>query len=589
MRRELRYGLTSLRRRPTLALAAWSVPEMLPTAGYGFTVAHAVDDGFLAGRPGVGLAWLGGLLAAAAAGAVGSRQVYRRLGGLVEPVRDDLVGRVVAGALRGGVAGRRDDGSVARLTRQVEIVRDTYAGIILVLRSFLISVAGVVTGLLAIEPVIALLVLPPFLLGFAASVAILGLAANRVRASIRADEELTTAAGSVFSGVRDITAGRAETYAASLVARPIEAQAAAERALAKVAMLRTGCFALGGWLPLLVLLAAAPGLAGRGMTAGTLMGGLTYVLVGLQPALTTVMGALGSSGLHYVVTLGRILDAETAASGRTTVDTVGHEVTIRGLSFRYGPAAEPVIENLDLTVRPGDHLAVVGPSGIGKSTLAGLICGLLTPSDGRVLLGGVPATNTSAETRVLIPQEAYVFSDTLLANLRYLCPSTSPAQVRNAVYAVGAGALLGQPGGLNGQIRPGDLSAGERQLIALVRAYLSPAPLAVLDEATCHLDPEAERRAEEAFAARDGTLIVIAHRISSALRADRVLVLDGNRAMIGDHATLLQTSRLYRELLGYWQSDPASVLGDPDRLDPGPGPGLGQDPGQVVTHGSGAQ
>jgi ATP-binding cassette, subfamily C, bacterial len=326
------------------------------------------------------------------------------------------------------------------------------------------------------------------------------------------------------------------------------------------------------------------------MTAGTLMGGLTYVLVGLQPALHTVMAALGDSGLRYVVTLGRILDAETAPSPRTSVDPLGHEVTIRGLTFRYGPAAEPVLENLDLTVRPGDHLAVVGPSGIGKSTLAGLICGLLTPSDGRVLVGGVPATSTSAETRVLIPQEAYVFSDTLLANLSYLCPSTSPAQVRNAVYAVGAGALLGRPGGLNGQIRPGDLSAGERQLIALVRAYLSPAPLAVLDEATCHLDPEAERRAEEAFAARTGTLIVIAHRISSALRADRVLVLDGNRAAIGDHATLLRTSRLYRELLGYWQhSDPAGVRGDPDRLDPGPGPGLGQDPGQVVAHGSGAQ
>jgi ATP-binding cassette, subfamily C, bacterial len=203
VRRELRYGLTSLRRRPTLALAAWSMPEMLPTAGYGFAVAHAMDDGFLAGRPGVGLVWLGGLLVAAAAGAVGSRQVYRRLGGLVEPVRDDLVARVVSGALRGGVAGRRDDGSVAQLTRQVEIVRDTYAGMILVLRSFLISVAGVVTGLLAIEPVIALLVLPPFLLGFAASVAILGLAASRVRASIRADEELTTSAGTVFSGVRE--------------------------------------------------------------------------------------------------------------------------------------------------------------------------------------------------------------------------------------------------------------------------------------------------------------------------------------------------------------------------------------------------
>jgi ATP-binding cassette subfamily C protein len=86
-----------------------------------------------------------------------------------------------------------------------------------------------------------------------------------------------------------------------------------------------------------------------------------------------------------------------------------------------------------------------------------------------------------------------------------------------------------------------------------VRAYLSPAPLVVLDEATCHLDPAAERRAENAFAGR-GTLIVIAHRISSALRADRVLVLDGTGAAVGDHPTLLRTSPLYRDLLGHWEA-----------------------------------
>ena len=101
-----------------------------------------------------------------------------------------------------------------------------------------------------------------------------------------------------------------------------------------------------------------------------------------------------------------------------------------------------------------------------------------------------------------------------------------------------------------------------RQLIALVRAYLSPAPLVVLDEATCFLDPEAERRAEEAFAKRGGTLIVIAHRISSALRARRILVLDGNKATIGTHATLMRTHhRMYRELHGHWApaTQPAAI------------------------------
>jgi ATP-binding cassette subfamily C protein len=308
----------------------------------------------------------------------------------------------------------------------------------------------------------------------------------------------------------------------------------------------------------LILLAAGPWLVGRGISTGTLLGGLTYVLVGLQPALNTVMGALGESGLRYVVTLGRILDSGAPVEAPRPMHEVnGHQLRIRGLTFAYGPTADPVLEDLELTVAEGEHLAVVGPSGIGKSTLAALVCGMLTPTGGRLLLGGVPPSELSTEslaaTRVLIPQEAYVFSGPLMENLTYLLPDASIAEVTEAVQAVGAHQLVDRLGGFGARVRPGDLSAGERQLIALARAYLSPAPLVVLDEATCFLDPEAERRAEEAFAARGGTLIVIAHRISSALRARRILVLDGNKAALGNHQTLMRSSPLYRELLGHWQ------------------------------------
>jgi len=391
-------------------------------------------------------------------------------------------------------------------------------------------------------------------------------AADRVRASLQADEELATAAGMTFGGVRDITATGAEEFSEKLVGQPIEAQASAERALAKVAALRTLCFAVGGWAPLLILLAAGPWLVNHGVSTGTLLGGLTYVLIGLQPALSTVMGALGDSGLRYVVTLGRILDTEApVVPQRPMADCNGYQVKLRDLTFAYGPKAEPVLENLDLTIAEGDHLAVVGPSGIGKSTLAGLMCGMLAPTSGRILLGGVPPSELStdwlAQTRVLIPQEAYVFSGTVMENLNYLLPDATVPEVCQAVGAIGAGALVDRIGGLEAHVRPAELSAGERQLIALARAYLSPAPLVVLDEATCFLDPEAERRAEEAFAARGGTLIVIAHRISSALRARRILVLDGNKAAIGNHTTLLRTSPLYRELLGHWQPGGAAQFG----------------------------
>jgi ATP-binding cassette subfamily C protein len=584
----IRFGLGSLRRRPLLALAAWSIPQALPAAASGLVLARAVDTGFLAGRPAVGLAWLAGLMLAAGVGSAGSRQVFRRLGDLVEPFRDELVRRVVGGALRRGVAGRPDDGAVARLTRQVEIVRDTYAGLVMVLCGFAVTVVGVVLGLLSIAPVIVLLLAPPFLLGLGAFIGTLGLAAARQRAAVRADERLAGAAGAVFAGTRDVVARGAEEHAAALVAEPVAAQAAAERALAWVAALRTLCFALGGWLPLVILLLAGPWLARRGLSAGAILGGLTYVLFGLQPALRTVMSALGGSGLRFVVTLGRILDASTrppapaapaasAGAARPMGDgnePAGCELVLRGVSFGYGPHAEPVLRGLDLRVPAGDHLAVIGPSGIGKSTLAGLLCGLLRPDAGTVSLGGVPAAGLAADqlarARVLIPQEAYVFSGTVRENLDYLRPAATAGEIDAAVSALGVESLLGRLGGLAAPLRPAELSAGERQLVALVRAYLSAAPLVVLDEATCHLDPAAERRAEEAFAARPGTLIVIAHRISSALRASRILLLDGDQAILGDHATLAGAAPLYRELLGHWSAQAPPAAGPPSSAGPPP-------------------
>jgi ATP-binding cassette subfamily C protein len=579
VRRELRVAGAALWRRPLASLAVWSVPETLPAIVSGLAVARAVDRGFLAGRPLVGLAWLATLLVAAGVGAVGARRVYRYLGDLVEPFRDDLVRRVVGGALRQAVTGRADDGAVARLTHQVEIVRDSYGGMILVLRNFLVLLVGAVLGLSSLAPVILLLVIPPFALGCVLYLASLGMATAAQQTYIRADEQLATMAGIALAGTRDVVACGGEAHAVGMVTGPIREAAAAERALARVSAIRTLCFAVGGWLPLVLLLAAGPWLTRRGLTAGAIIGGMTYVLTGLQPALGAVVQGLGGSGLRLVVTLGRILDASVSPAERpapamgagapargvarvpAVLTAVGYEVAARSLTFAYGPHAEPVLRQLDLVVPEGDHLAVVGPSGVGKSTLASLLCGLLRPGAGAVWLGGVPVTQLPSDrlvaSRVLIPQEAYVFTGTVWDNLTYLRPTATPAQVRQAVYMVGAGRLVRRLGGWQEQVSPSELSAGERQLIGLVRAYLSPAPVVVLDEATCHLDPAAERRAEEGFAERGGTLIVIAHRMSSALRARRVLVLDGVDAAVGDHDTLLATSPLYQELLGHWEARPA--------------------------------
>jgi ATP-binding cassette subfamily C protein len=139
-----------------------------------------------------------------------------------------------------------------------------------------------------------------------------------------------------------------------------------------------------------------------------------------------------------------------------------------------------------------------------------------------------------------------------MENLTYLAEAPQIA-VDAAVAAVGMADLVEQLGGYSAEIDPITLSAGQRQLIALARAYLTPARLMVLDEATCHLDPAAEARVEAAFARRAGALIVVAHRLTSARRARRVLVMDGTRTLLGTHEELVSTDLLYADLAGHWQ------------------------------------
>jgi ATP-binding cassette subfamily C protein len=225
---------------------------------------------------------------------------------------------------------------------------------------------------------------------------------------------------------------------------------------------------------------------------------------------------------------------------------------VRDVTFAYGPYAEPVLSGLTLTVPPGDHLAVVGPSGIGKSSLAGLLAGMLRPDKGEVVFDDLPVAGLGHSWRILIPQEAYVFAGTLEENLTYLHAAATKTELDEAASAIGLTPLVARLGGYGAAITPAALSVGEQQQIALTRAYLAPARVVILDEATCHLDPAAEEQAEAAFARRGGTLIVIAHRISSARRARRILVLDGTRPQLGNHSSLLASSALYADLAGQW-------------------------------------
>ncbi|MFI5823437.1 ATP-binding cassette domain-containing protein [Streptomyces rishiriensis] len=645
-RRLLRSTLRA-RRRPFARLTGWSLVQAVPALLSGVLVARAVDDGFLADHVRAGFGWLGLLAVATLVGAWGTRQTTLQLAEVVEPFRDDLVALVATGTLRRSARLGRppDTAGVARLTEQVEIARESYGAVVMFVQTFAVTAVSVLLGLTALDPALLLFVVPPLVVGLTLFLLALRALAARQRTVVLADEAIAAQVTVVADGLRDVTACGAEHVVRRRVDARIDAAADAARALARLTALRTAALGIGGWLPVVLILAGTPWLLRGGMTTGAVLGALTYLSQSLQPALQHFVRGVGASGLWLLVTTGRILETTTAAPtasgaagtvsgaaprsaappsppplpvaaaaepggtftgagpsdpgsprqpvGPPPADGVSPSsprssptsgewspkdggVELRGVTFGYARSAEPVIRDLDLTLTPGTHLAVVGPSGAGKSTLAALIAGVLQPQSGLVRLGGAPVRSPSpspypsqdaqalSASRVLIPQEAYVFTGTLRENLSYLHPSATPADLDSAVDSVGAGPLTERLGGYDAPVDPAVLSAGERQLIALVRALLPPARLHLLDEATCHLDPAAEAVAEHAFAARPATLIVCAHRISSALRADLVLVLDGPRHHLGTHDLLMADCALYRDLIGHWDHTATDTTVTPD-------------------------
>lgn len=557
-----------LRREPAALwrLAGWSVLELAPATASGVLLAHAVDDGFLRRQPAVGLAWLAVLAAAMVVGAVGARRTFGSLADIVEPLRDAVLRAVVTGAMARAVySGARPDATaVAQLSGQTECVREVTAALLMTVRKFAVTLVATVGGVAALAPVVALLVAPPLLVALVLFGWLLAGVAARARAAMLAAERTAASIGTLSGGLRDVVASGAERAAAGVVNGAGDAQADAERALARLGASRILLVALGAQAPLLGVLVATPWLvASSRATPGEIIGAVTYLTAFLLPALTALVHGVGSSGVQLGVVLQRL--SEAARAPRPTPparprDPRGHRLEVRRLTFAYGAHAEPVVRELDLCVEPGEHLAVVGPSGIGKSTLANLLTGLVEPHRGEVLLGGVPLTCLDPArlrgTIALIPQESYVFSGTLRENLCYLRPAAADAELDAACANLPVARLVDRIGGYDAPMPAGALSTGERQLVALTRVYLAGAEIVILDEATCHLDPVTEAAVEEAFAARHGSLVVIAHRISSALRADRVLLLDGSAARLGTHAELLVTSPLYADLVGHWTQEP---------------------------------
>jgi ATP-binding cassette subfamily B protein len=239
------------------------------------------------------------------------------------------------------------------------------------------------------------------------------------------------------------------------------------------------------------------------------------------------------------------------------------DLVVEAARFSYDGGA-PAVDGVSLTVRQGEHLALVGATGAGKSTLAKLITRQYDPQSGSVRFGGVElceATFASLRERVVfLPQEGHLFAGSIADNVRLARPEASDDDVEAALVLIGAHERFSElPEGIrtNVQTRGLRLSSGERQLIALARAALVEPAVIVLDEATSSLDPGTERDVERAIAAvsEARTVITIAHRLSTAERADRVALLENGRLIeLASHDDLVAQGDRYAALWASWQA-----------------------------------
>jgi subfamily B ATP-binding cassette protein MsbA len=313
-------------------------------------------------------------------------------------------------------------------------------------------------------------------------------------------------------------------------------------------------------------LALLIGLLFQPRIAGSMSPGDVVYFVGLAGLLARPIKKLSEvnsrlqRGLAAAEDIFEQLDQETERDdGKLRVDRVAGRIEFRGVSFGYESGSGEALRGIDVTIEPGQRVALVGRSGAGKSTLASLIPRFYEPTGGAILLDGKPLTDYALQCLrdqiALVTQQVVLFNDTLERNIAYgRLTDSKPDAVWNAVTRAHAdGFIEALPAGLSTVV--GDdgvlLSGGQRQRVAIARALLKDAPILILDEATSSLDPESEQYVRAALdeVMRGRTTLVIAHRLSTIEHADMILVLDDGRIVErGTHAELLSRGGTYAEL-----------------------------------------
>ena len=305
---------------------------------------------------------------------------------------------------------------------------------------------------------------------------------------------------------------------------------------------------------------AAGQIAGGVMTVGGLFSFLFALMMMYKPLkdVTRTNMAL-QLALSSAVRIFELIDGENEIAqkpGARELAPFSGELRFEGVSFRY--ASEPVLSGIDLAIRRGETVALVGPSGGGKTTLANFLPRLYDPTEGRITFDGVDlrdATLASLRRQIsLVTQETILFDTTVRANIAYGRPDAPEEKVRAAARAACADEFIERlPQGYDTPVGEdaSRLSGGQRQRLVIARALYKDAPILILDEATSQLDAESEALIGKALTnlMKGRTTLVIAHRLSTVRRADRIVVIEAGRIVeSGSHAELLTGKGLYRRL-----------------------------------------